>query len=381
MRAMVMAAGLGTRLRPITDAIPKPVVPVGNVAIVEQLVRLLGAHGVGEVIANLHWFPEQVEGRLGDGSTLGVDVSYRLEEELLGTAGGVRNVADFLTAEDDVFIVLAGDALTDVDLTALAAAHRANDGVATLAVKQVGDVSQYGVIVTGSDGRIQGFQEKPDPAEALSDLVNCMVYAFSPEVFDYFPRDEMPDPVDFANDVFPALLAADIPFYVHQIDAYWNDVGTLPEYLQGNLDAIEGRVELPRLGGTLARDEAPAELGLPADVEVEGPVLFGDGCRIGAGASLVGPLIIGAGAEIGAGARLKQALLLPGARVAEGGVLGARDRGRRGPAGIGRLVAVEHERPEAHRPCTGLVGEPGARLRRPRCGPDARARGRGCRGR
>jgi mannose-1-phosphate guanylyltransferase/mannose-1-phosphate guanylyltransferase/phosphomannomutase len=321
MRAMVMAAGLGTRLRPITDAIPKPVVPVGNVAIVEQLVRLLGSHGVGEVIANLHWFPEQVEGRLGDGSALGVDVSYRLEEELLGTAGGVRNVADFLTAEDDVFIVLAGDALTDVDLTALAAAHRANDGVATLAVKQVDDVSQYGVIVTGSDGRIQGFQEKPDPAEALSDLVNCMVYAFSPEVFDYFPRDEMPDPVDFANDVFPALLAADIPFYVHRIDAYWNDVGTLPEYLQGNLDAVEGRVELPRLGGTLAGGEAPAELGLPADVEVEGPVLFGDGCRIGAGASLVGPLIIGAGAEIGAGARLKQALLLPGARVAEGGVL------------------------------------------------------------
>ncbi len=317
-----MAAGLGTRLRPITQAIPKPVVPVGNVAIVEQLVRLLGTHGVDEVVANLHWFPEQVEGRLGDGSALGVHVAYEREEELLGTAGGVRNVADFLTAgDDDVFIVLAGDALTDVDLSALAAAQRANDGVATLAVKKVADVSEYGVIVTGSDGRIQGFQEKPDPAEALSDLVNCMVYAFSPEIFDYMPFDEMPDPIDFANDVFPALLAADVPFHVHEIDSYWNDVGTLPEYLQGNLDAVDGLVELPRLGGTFAHGEAPAELELPGDVEVEGNVLFGHGCRIGAGASIVGPAVIGAGASIGAGAQVKHALLLPGAQVADGGVL------------------------------------------------------------
>jgi mannose-1-phosphate guanylyltransferase/mannose-1-phosphate guanylyltransferase/phosphomannomutase len=319
---MVMSAGLGTRLRPITHAIPKPVVPVGNVAIVEQLVRLLGQHGVDQVIANLHWFPEQVERRLGDGSALGVEVSFRYEEELLGTAGGVRNVADFLTAgDDDVFLVLAGDALTDIDLSALAAAHRANGGVATLAVKKVSDVSEYGVIVTGSDGRVQGFQEKPDPAEALSDLVNCMVYAFSPEVFDYFPLDEMPNPVDFANDVFPALLEHDIPFHVHEIDSYWNDIGTLPEYLQGNFDAIEGRVELPRLGGTFAHGEAPAELELPADVEVEGAVLFGHGCRIGAGASLIGPLVIGAGAAIGARAQVKESLLLPGAKVADGGVL------------------------------------------------------------
>jgi mannose-1-phosphate guanylyltransferase/mannose-1-phosphate guanylyltransferase/phosphomannomutase len=318
---MVMAAGLGTRLRPITGAIPKPVVPVGNVAIVEQLVRLLAAHGVDEVTANLHWFPDQVRGRLGDGSTLGVEVTYRHEEELLGTAGGVRNVADFLTAPGDDFLVLAGDALTDADLTALAAAHRANDGVATLGVKKVADVSEYGVVVTGSDGRVQGFQEKPDPAEALSDLCNCMIYAFSPEVFDYFPRDEMPDPVDFAHDVFPALLAGDVPFYVHEIETYWNDVGTLPEYLQGNLDAVDGAIALPRLGGALGDGAAPDDLDLPADVEVEGRVLFGDGCEVGAGAALTGPLVIGAGASVGAGARVKEALLLPGASVPDGGVL------------------------------------------------------------
>jgi mannose-1-phosphate guanylyltransferase/mannose-1-phosphate guanylyltransferase/phosphomannomutase len=322
MRAMVMAAGLGTRLRPITNAIPKPVVPVGNVAIVEQLVRLLAAHGADEVIANLHWFPDQVRGRLGDGSALGVEVTYRHEEELLGTAGGVRNVGDFLTAPGDDFLVLAGDALTDADLGALMAAHRANDGVATLGVKKVTDVSEYGVIVTGSDGRVQGFQEKPDPAEALSDLCNCMIYAFGPELFDYFPRAEMPDPVDFANDVFPALLAGDVPFYVHEIDTYWNDVGTLPEYLRGNLDAVTGAVALPRLGGELGEGELPGGVAAGEGVEVDGPVLFGDGCEIGAGAALTGPLVIGAGTKVGAGAQVKEALLLPGARVPDGGVLG-----------------------------------------------------------
>ncbi len=331
MRAMVMAAGLGTRLRPITNEIPKPVVPVGNVAIVEQLVRLLAAHGVNEVIANLHWFPETVRRRLGDGSELGVEVSYREEEELLGTAGGVRNVADFLTAGDEeAFLVLAGDALTDVDLTELAAAHRNNGGVATLAVKQVPDVSQYGVIVTGPDGRIEGFQEKPAPMEALSDLVNCMVYAFSPEIFEYFPDD---DPVDFANDVFPALLENDVPFHVHEIDRYWNDVGTLREYLQGNLDVVEGSVEVPRLGGEIVDGELPREAPavLGDDVEVEGRVLFGDGCRIGGGAQLSGPLVIGPGAEVGEGAHVKEAVLLPGVSVPGGGVLArgiAADAGR-----------------------------------------------------
>jgi mannose-1-phosphate guanylyltransferase len=317
---MVLAAGLGTRLRPITNEIPKPVVPVCNVAIVEHLVRLLVAHGVDDVIANLHWFPEQVKGRLGDGSSSGVNVSYRFEEDLLGTAGGVRNVADFLTGgDDDTFIVLAGDALTDVDLTQVVAAHRANDGVATLAVKKVADVSQYGVIVTGADGRIQGFQEKPDPAEALSDLVNCMIYVFSREIFDYFPDA---DPVDFALDVFPALLEHDVPFYIHEIGAYWNDIGSLPEYLQGNLDAVTGAVGLPAVGGVIADGAVPDGIeGIADDVEVDGKVLFGDGCRIGAGASLTGPLVVGTGAEVGAGAQVKESLLLPGAIVPSGSVL------------------------------------------------------------
>jgi mannose-1-phosphate guanylyltransferase/mannose-1-phosphate guanylyltransferase/phosphomannomutase len=308
---MVMAAGLGTRLRPITHEIPKPVVPVCNRPIVEHLVRLLAKHGVHEVIANPHWFPDTVESALRGAGDLGVEMSYRHEEELLGTAGGVRNVADFLSGgDDDVFLVLAGDALTDADLTKLADAHRANGGVATLGVTKVADVSEYGVIITDSDGRVQGFQEKPDPAEALSDLVNCMVYAFSPEIFDYFPAD---DPVDFALDLFPALLENGVPFHVHDLGTYWNDIGTLREYVTGNLDALEGSVSLDLGGELLAEGDG--------DYSVEGRVLAGDGVEIGAGAELTGPLVIGPGARIGEGAKVKEAVLLAGAEVSAGSFL------------------------------------------------------------
>ncbi len=314
-----MAAGLGTRLRPITTEIPKPVVPVANRPIVGHLIRLLRKHGVEEAIANLHWFPDTVRERLGDGSRFGLELTYSHEEELLGTAGGVRNVSSFLAEPDETFLVLAGDALTDVDLTALVAAHERNGGVATLAVKQVKDVSQYGVIVTGGDGRIQGFQEKPDPAEALSDLVNCMIYAFSPEVFDYFPAG---DPIDFAHDVFPALLENDVPFHVHEIDAYWNDIGTLPEYLTGNLDVLRGKVTLDALGGTLIDAETdPGEAGLGADIEVDGPILVGEDVEVGAGAKLTGPLVIGTGSRIGSGAMVKESVLLPAARIPERGLI------------------------------------------------------------
>jgi mannose-1-phosphate guanylyltransferase len=317
MRAMVMAAGLGTRLRPITWEIPKPVVPVCNRPIVAHLVQLLAQHGANEVIANTHWFPEVVRTRLGDGSDLGAEISYSYEEELLGTAGGVRNVADFLTGgEEDDFLVLAGDALTDADLGALLAAHRANGGIATLGVTKVTDVSQYGVIVTDSDGRVQGFQEKPDPAEALSDLVNCMVYAFSGELFDYFPKGDPSEPVDFAMDVFPEMLANDVPFYVHELGSYWNDVGTLPEFIRGNLDALTGAVAFDPVG-----ELHTGEGTLSGGAQFSGPILIGHEVEIGDGADLVGPLIVGAGSRIGAGARVKESLLLPGAEVAERGVL------------------------------------------------------------
>lgn len=335
-----MAAGLGTRLRPLTYEVPKPMVPVANRPVIEQILRLLATQGFSDVIANLHWFPETISDRLGDGSDLGIKLTYSHEEELLGTAGGVRNVRDFFGSEP--FAVLAGDALTDVDLGALMTAHEANDGVATLVVKRVANTREYGVVVTAPDGRIEGFQEKPEPAEALSDRANCMIYALSPEIFDYFPDKAV---VDFALDVFPALLAGDIPFYVHETDAYWNDVGSPPEYLQGNLDAVSGAVGVD-LGGTLVEAEADPERpgehplgvakgGLPADCEVDGRVLVGNDVTIGAGVRIDGPAVIGDGAVVGAGARIKGSLLLPGAEVPAGcylvGAIAGRSRSLVGP--------------------------------------------------
>jgi len=319
---MVMAAGLGTRLRPLTYEVPKPMVPVVNRPVMEHILELLPRHGFSEVIANLHWFPETIRERFDDGSALGVDLTYSYEDELLGTAGGVRNVAEFFGSES--FLVMAGDALTDIDLAALRAAHESNGGVATLAVRRVANVSEFGVVIAGSDGRVQGFQEKPDPAEALSDLANCMIYVLEPEVFDYFPDKPV---VDFALDVFPALLENDVPFHVHTIDAYWNDVGSLPEYLQGNLDALEGTVKVEARGSVLepSGGDAAVDTGEPG---VNGPVLVGENCELGAEARLDGPLVIGDRCAIAPGARVKHSVLLPGSQVPAGAIVAGAIYGR-----------------------------------------------------
>ena len=327
-RAMVMAAGLGTRLRPLTYEVPKPMVPVGNRPVVEHVLRLLARHGFTEAIANLHWFPDVIRDHLGDGSIAGVDLTYSYEEELLDTAGGVWNVREYLAGEGEGFLVMAADALTDIDLRALWDAHAANDGVATMSVKRVPNVSEFGVVLTDAEDRVQGFQEKPDPAEALSDLANCMVYAFSPAIFDYFPD---PPYVDWARDIFPILLQNDVPFHVHVVDRYWDDVGSLRELLTGNLDCLTGAVEL-ELGGELVEAEADrddpeapglaeARAGLPAGTAVDGRVLVGEGVEVGEGVRIDGPTVIGDGARIGDGAMIKESLLLPGAEVPAGGIL------------------------------------------------------------
>jgi mannose-1-phosphate guanylyltransferase/mannose-1-phosphate guanylyltransferase/phosphomannomutase len=328
---MVLAAGLGTRLRPITYAMPKPMVPVLNQPVMEHIVRLLARHGFTETIANLHWFPELIEGHFGDGSELGMELSYRYEERLLGTAGGVRNVGDFL---GDSFLVVAGDALTDIDLTAMREFHESHDGLATVATKRVADTDQYGVVIAGDDFRIQGFQEKPDPAEALSDLANTCIYMFRSEVFEHFPApgtssaassEDAPEFADWAMDVFPALLAGDLPFYSHEIAAYWNDIGNLDELKQGNLDALTGAVAVEP-GAPEVADGVRSSSALDG-VEVSGPALVGEGVELGEDVRIVGPAIVGDDCRIGDGSYLRDVILLEGAELppramAVGGVSG-----------------------------------------------------------
>jgi mannose-1-phosphate guanylyltransferase len=303
MKAMVLAAGLGTRLKPLTFEIPKPMVPVLDRPVMAHIVGMLERQGFDELIANLHYYPDTIRAYFGD------RLAYSYEDELLGTAGGVRKVADFFG--DEPIVIVSGDALTDLDLTALVERHRATGGIATLTVKKVPDTREYGVVLHDADGRISGFQEKPDPAEALSDLGNCGIYCFSPEIFDYFPDRPF---VDWAQDVFPVLLENDVPFYIHEIDAYWNDVGSLEELRNGTFDALDGRLRLPLSGG--------GETALDGVELVEEPrVWVGEGCEIGAGVRLMGHVVLGDGCRIGAGAALRDTIVFPGTEIASGAIL------------------------------------------------------------
>ncbi len=311
MRAMVLAAGLGTRLRPLTYEIPKPMVPVLDRPVMAHILDLLGRHGFDEVIANLHYFPDTITEHFGDRLT------YRFEPELLGTAGGVRNCADFFG--DESFLVISGDALTDIDLTALIARHEQAGGVATLAVKKVSDTREYGVVLHDREGRITGFQEKPAPEEALSDLGNCGIYVFTPEIFDYFPQRPF---VDWAKDVFPTLLEGDIPFHIHETREYWNDVGSLAELREGTFDALRGELHLQMQGVQRSPGVIVAEdCELPDSVQVDGPLWIGSGAQIGPEVRLTGPMVIGDGASVGAGAQLRESIVFPGTQIAAGAVL------------------------------------------------------------
>ena len=323
VKAMIMAAGLGTRLWPLTDLVPKPMVPILNRPVMEHIVRLLERHGVREVAANLHYYPDEIRGHFGDGEAFGLDMRFRYEEELLGTAGGVGNFRDLLGG--DTFLVVSGDALTDVDLTAFLARHRASGGIATMAVKRVPDPSLYGVVVHDAAGRVTGFQEKPSREEARSDLCNCGIYAFEPRIFDFVPPATF---IDWAKDVFPTLLETDEPFHVWELESYWNDVGNIEAYRQGNFDALYGQVDVARRG---TQTEPGVWVGegclVSPGAQIMPPVLIGDRCVIEDGVSLVGPLIVGDGCTIEAGAALEGVIHWNGCKTgrnatAAGGIVG-----------------------------------------------------------
>lgn len=308
---MVLAAGLGTRLRPLTFELPKPMVPLLDRPAMAHTLDLLHRHGIDRIVANLHYFPDTIRDYFGD------ELTYLQEEELLGTAGGVRNAKEFFG--DEPFLVISGDALTDLDVTALVERHKSAGGVATLCVKKVTDTSEYGVVLHDSEGRITGFQEKPDPDEALSDLANCGIYLFSPEIFDYFPDTDF---VDWANDVFPKLLENDVPFHIHEMSEYWNDVGALDELRNGTFDALSGKLHLEALP-----DAGPDAIvvgegsSLDAAELVEGPVWVGRNVQVGSGVRLQGPLVLGDNVVVGEGAAIKRSIVLPGTVVQDKTIL------------------------------------------------------------
>jgi NDP-sugar pyrophosphorylase family protein len=314
---MIMAAGIGTRLRPVTDLVPKPMAPIVNRPALYHILRLLRLHGLREVIINLHHLPDVITTYFGDGSRMGMHITYSFEPELLGTAGGVKSNAGYLGGGP--FLVVSGDALTDIDLTGLVAAHRRKGSIATMAVKEVADPSLYGVVVADDDDRVVGFQEKPTREEARSRLCNCGIYVFEPEILTHIPEGTFDD---FGKRLFPDLLREGVPIHAHAINAYWSDVGNLREYIRGNADALAGRVEL-EMPGTQVRPGVwvDDETRIASSARIEPPVVIGRACVIDDDAVIEGPSVVGDGCVVGAGAHIARALVLERSQVAPGAVV------------------------------------------------------------
>lgn len=318
MKAMIMAAGVGSRLMPMTAGVPKPMIPITNRPLMANTVKLLARHGFNQLIANLHYHGDQISGYFGDGSEFGVSMHYSPEEELLGTAGGVKRCAWFL---DETFVIVSGDALTDIDLTRLMEAHRRRGAMATIALKEVPDVEHFGIVITGDDERIRNFQEKPRPEEALSQVANTGIYVFEPEVFQYIPEGFY----DFGTQLFPRLVQMGSPFYGAAIQDYWCDVGNLDTYRQAHADVLAGRVQADWEGRLLYNEESRrvllgegSELG--NGVRFSGSVVIGPGCRIEDNA-VIGDTVIWDHTFIGRGAILRESVVGAGCLVRPGSIV------------------------------------------------------------
>ena len=313
MKAMVLAAGLGERMRPLTDYLPKPLLPIANRPVMSYILEHLARHGFTEVIANLHYGGDEIAAHFGDGSRYGVHLSYSHEEKLWGIAGGVRRCRDFFG--EDTFLVIGADDLTDMDLTALVQAHRRVGAIASIGLVEVEATSQYGIVVTDGEGRIERFVEKPR-GEPPSRTANTQIYLFEPAAFDFIPPDQV---YDFGFGAFPKMVAAGSPFYGFSLPGYWRDIGSLEAYLAAQEDVLEGRVRARVEGEQISPGVWVGKGGeVDPQAELTAPVALGDGCRVGAKASLGGATCIGSHVEIGEGSWLRHTVVWEGAHVPAG---------------------------------------------------------------
>lgn len=300
-RAFIMAAGFGTRLEPLTLAVPKPMVPVANIPIMQHNLRLLWKYGIKDICANIHYFPEQIENYFGDGSQFGVNLSYSYEEKLLGTAGGVKKMAELVGGVKDAFVVLSADALTDINLSNLIDHHKKKKALVTIALSSVLDTSQFGVVVLDKDGRVTQFQEKPVQGKALSDMANTGIYVFDPEVLKMVPHGEFHD---FGKELFPKMVSEKHAVYGCQLKSYWSDIGSIDQYLGANSDAMLGKIHTASHGKKLGRS-----VKLGRGVKIYGQVLVGDNVEIGDHVELIGPAVIGDKCVIKAHARIEKSVI------------------------------------------------------------------------
>jgi mannose-1-phosphate guanylyltransferase / phosphomannomutase len=313
MKAVIMAGGEGTRLRPLTANQPKPMLPLANRPLMEHIVRHVRNHGVKEIVVTVQFLASQVRNYFGDGSDMGVDLTYATEPSPLGTAGSVKNAAEQL---QETFVVISGDALTDIGLDEVVAFHRRSGALGTVVTKRVDNPLEFGIVIATEDGRIERFLEKPHWGQVFSDAINTGIYVLEPEVFDHIPEE---GPVDFAADVFPKLLAAGAPLYAWVADGYWQDVGSLDAYRRAHQDILDGSVRVDVRGfqvrpGVWLGEGAEVD----PDARLHAPVLIGDFAKVEKGAVLREYTVIGANVVVKQDAFLHRAVVQDNAYIGPG---------------------------------------------------------------
>lgn len=325
---MILAAGRGTRLRPFTNVLPKPMVPIMQKPVMEFLVELLRQHGFTEIMVNVSHLAETIQNYFRDGQKFGVQMAYsfegkiedgQLKGEALGSAGGIKKIQDFSPFFDDTFVVLCGDALIDLNLTEVVQWHRRKGAMATIVMKRVprDQVSSYGVVLTDREGKIKAFQEKPPIDQALSNQINTGIYIFEPEVLDYIPSGTT---FDIGSDLFPKLVEEGAPFYGICMDFEWVDIGRVPDYWQAIQDVLNNKVPNVPIPGHEVRPGIFTGINVAVNwdkVDIQGPVYIGGMTRIEDGARIIGPTMIGPNCHLCKGSVVERSVIFEYSRLGD----------------------------------------------------------------
>jgi mannose-1-phosphate guanylyltransferase len=330
MKAMILAAGKGTRVRPITYTIPKPMIPILQKPVMEFLLELLRQHGFDQIMVNVSHLAHEIEGYFRDGQRFGVQIAYsfegyidqngELQGKAIGSAGGMRRIQDFSPFFDDTFVVLCGDALIDLDLTAAVKWHQEKGSIATIITKTVPleEVSSYGVVVTDENGKVKAFQEKPQVEDALSTNINTGIYIFEPEVLDYIPSEVE---FDIGGQLFPKLVEVGAPFYAIPMDFEWVDIGKVPDYWHAIRAVLSGEVKNVQIPGHEIAPGVYVGLNVAINldkVNIQGPVYIGGMTHVEDGATIIGPTMIGPNCWICSGAIVENSVIFDYSRLGAG---------------------------------------------------------------
>ncbi|QSV15249.1 MULTISPECIES: sugar phosphate nucleotidyltransferase [Photobacterium] len=320
MKGMILAAGQGTRVRPITHTIPKPMIPILGKPVMESMIQLFATHGIDKIVINTSHLAEVIENYFGDGHHFKVQLSYSYEGEFkdgkfvskaLGSAGGMRKIQDFSGFFDETFVVVCGDAWIDLDLTEAMRRHKESGGIATIITREVEpeEVSKYGVVVTNQYGKVISFQEKPAVEDALSNQINTGIYIFEPAIFDFIPPGEV---YDIGGQLFPKLVESGINFFATSMNFQWLDVGNISDIWTVTSDILNGKVPGYPIPGTQIKPGIWVGINTvfnPADCNITPPVIISSGCDIKPGAIIEGPAVIGANCKVEKGAVVKKSLI------------------------------------------------------------------------